>query len=106
LAHWQVDDAPLTESTFYSFPVTGDRELTAVFEPCPAERLLGPDAVGVEAVYETCHALVAGTGFRVTAPGGDVTFRAGERVILSDGFAVDSGASFRAVVDPQLAAAD
>jgi hypothetical protein len=106
LAHWQVDGTPQTESNLYSFPVTGDRELTATFEPCPAERLLGPAAVGVEAVYETCHALVAGTEFHVTAPGGDVTFRAGERVTLGDGFAVDSGASFRAVIDPQLAAAN
>jgi hypothetical protein len=106
LAHWQVDGTPLTESILYAFPVTGDRELTATFEPCPAERLLGPAAVGVKAVYETCQALVAGTDFHVMAPGGDVTLRAGERVILGDGFAVDSGASFRAVVDPQLSAAN
>jgi len=106
LADWREGGTPLTESVLYSFPVTGDRELTATFEPCPAERVLGPAAVGVEAIYETCHALVAGTDFHVMAPGGDVTFRAGERVILGDGFKVDSGASFRAVVDPQLAAAN
>jgi hypothetical protein len=105
LAHWQEDGSSLTESVIYGFPVAGDRDLTATFEPCPAQRVLGSAEVGVEALYETCQTLIAGTGFLITAPGGDVTFRAGERIVLADGFAVDSGASFRAAIDPQLAVA-
>jgi hypothetical protein len=34
--------------------------------------------------------------------GADVTFRAGREVVLGDGFVVQSGASFRAVVDPSI----
>ena len=35
-------------------------------------------------------------------PGADVTFRAGRKVVLGTGFAVESGASFRVVIDPDV----
>jgi hypothetical protein len=103
LAHWQEDGATLTESSMYLLGVLTDRELTATFEPCPSQRVLAAAAVGEEAVYETCHVLVAGTNFQITAPAGDVTFRAGEGIALGDGFVIENGARFRAVIDPKLA---
>ena len=42
-----------------------------------------------------CRQITARGGTRVT---GDVTFEAGKRIILGDGFSIASGASFRAVV--------
>jgi endonuclease I len=50
--------------------------------------------------FTACTALTAGD-FGVMGSG-DVTFRAGERIALADGFRVESGGSFRAVIDPSL----
>ncbi len=88
----------MTESSIYPFEISADRELTATFEPCQAERVLSPMEVDTQALFETCQTLIAGSGFRVTGPDGDVTFRAGQRIILTDGFSVASGARFRAVI--------
>lgn len=51
--------------------------------------------------FQACDTVSATSGFEVTASG-DVTFRAGRRVILGDGFSVAAGGSFRAMVDPVL----
>lgn len=53
------------------------------------------------AVEEACGEVAAGTGVRVTSTG-EATFRAGERVVLKDGFRVDSGGSFTAEIDPSI----
>jgi hypothetical protein len=50
--------------------------------------------------FEACGVLTAGD-FRVEGPNGDVTFRAGEMVVLQHGFQVELGATFRAIIDPQ-----
>jgi len=47
---------------------------------------------------EACER-VSGTGVTV-ASGADVTFKAGRTVVLGDGFQVEEGASFRAVIEP------
>ena len=49
--------------------------------------------------YVACNMLTAGD-FLIQEPGGDVTFRAGNSIVLKDGFVVESGASFRAVIGP------
>lgn len=48
---------------------------------------------------EACERLTAGTGTTV-ASGADVTFKAGRRIVLTDGFSIESGARFRAVIEP------
>jgi hypothetical protein len=102
LTRWQEDGATLTESNLLAFEVVGGRVLTAIFESCPAERVLSPTDVGGEALFETCQKLVAGLGFQVSGPGGDVTFRAGEGIVLGDGFIIGDGARFRAEIDSKL----
>jgi hypothetical protein len=57
--------------------------------------------VSTTEAFEACDTVSATSGFEVTATG-DVTFRAGRRVVLGDGFSVASGGSFRAVVDSTL----
>ena len=53
-------------------------------------------------LFQACHTITAGSGFSVVSPA-DVVFRAGTRVVLTDGFSVASGASFRVEIDPDLA---
>ncbi len=60
---------------------------------------LGTDVFGP--TYEACHTITAGSGFTVAGPA-TVLFRAGTRIVLSSGFSVASGASFRAEIDPTL----
>jgi len=45
--------------------------------------------------FEACDQITAHQSFHVS---GDVTFRAGQRVVLGDGFSVGAGASFQAVL--------
>lgn len=60
---------------------------------------LDPQDVGTTATFQACDELHAGTGgFRVLGSG-DVTFRAGSRIGLEDGFEVQSGGGFRAVIE-------
>jgi len=42
--------------------------------------------------FEACASITAGPNFRIVAPGGHATFRAGNNVVLANGFSVDSGA--------------
>lgn len=51
--------------------------------------------------FEACDTISATSGFQVTGTG-DVTFHAGRRIVLGDGFSVASGGSFRAIVDSTL----
>lgn len=50
---------------------------------------------------EACER-VSAVGVTVTT-GADVTFKAGRRIVLGDGFKVEQGASFRAVIEPAWA---
>lgn len=63
-----------------------------------APRQLDAHDVGSEEWFEACEEVAAGNGFRVLGTG-DVTFRAGERIVLEDGFELQSGGSFRAVIE-------
>jgi hypothetical protein len=81
--------------------MTGPRSCTVAFEPCSIESVedfLG-ETVGDTREYVACNMLTAGD-FLIQEPGGDVTFRAGNSIVLKDGFVVESGASFRAVIGP------
>jgi hypothetical protein len=71
------------------------------FEPCPPE-LSQVDLFDLEVSdvkeFAACNTLTA-AAFRIL-DGGDVTFRAGNSIILKDGFAVEAGATFRAIIGP------
>ena len=62
---------------------------------------LGAQAVTTKESFEACRTLTAGSGF-VVGTAGDVTFAAGERITLGDGFSVASGGHFVAGVDATL----
>jgi hypothetical protein len=67
-----------------------------------AEHLVLEDlVVSTTETWEACSTITAGLSFQVVAPG-DVTFRAGERILLRAGFEVAAGGAFRAVIDPTL----
>ncbi len=72
---------------------------------CPGgdERTLAEEDVSDTRREEACRMLTAGP-YRIHAPG-EVTFRAGERIVLRNGFGV-TGGSFRAGIDPSLLVED
>jgi hypothetical protein len=89
-----------------TWAILAERDLNPFRQALPAclsaEILeLSDQQVDTVAVFEACDTLSAGQGFGVVAPG-DATFRAGRRIVLSDGFAVNQGARFRAVIDASL----
>ena len=51
-------------------------------------------------VFEACNSITAGPNFRIVAPGGDVTLRTGNTVVLANGVSVDSGARLTIQLDP------
>jgi hypothetical protein len=66
----------------------------------PFDLKLANRAVDTTVTCEAGTVLSAGTSFVVVSPG-DLTFRAGQRIDLEDGFEVQSG-TFEAEVDPSL----
>ncbi len=51
--------------------------------------------------FEACSSLTVGSGFFIEAPA-DVVFRAGNDVVLTDGFFVGEGATFRIEISPDV----
>jgi len=49
--------------------------------------------------------LIARDGFEIVPPG-EVLFRAGERIIMQDGFRAHTGSVYRTEIDPALAIVD
>jgi hypothetical protein len=62
-----------------------------------ADLVLNHQTVTQTEAFEACKTITAGTNFQINSPG-DVTFQAGERIILENGFSVGAGAKFRAVI--------
>lgn len=81
-------------------PVSEDR-CVAVDLACVPELVVANQTFAADQVLAACETLSAGPAVVVAAPAA-VTFVAGERVILGDGFRVESGARFVARVDPAL----
>jgi len=75
-----------------------------VLAPCPADTNvdLVNTLLSATRVEGACERLTAG-GNTIVATGADVTFKAGRKIVLTDGFVVGSGASFRAVIEPAWA---
>ena len=81
--------------------MNNNRTCSMTFEICSPSLFNVPDqdvSASVPEPFVACNILTA-AAFRVL-DGGDVTFRAGNTVILKDGFEVHSGASFRAIIGP------
>lgn len=55
--------------------------------------------ISTSEVYEACVSIDAGPNFTVLGPSGEVTLRAGSRVILHDGFSVENGGSLRVYIE-------
>jgi hypothetical protein len=69
--------------------------------PCALEQVVANQVVSGAAVFEACQTLTAGPALTVTATG-ELTLRAGLRVVLTDGFVVQPGGSLVVQVDPAL----
>jgi ELWxxDGT repeat protein len=69
----------------------------------PDDVVLNSQTMCSTELVEACRSITVGSGFSVTAPGGNVTVRAGEQVILQNGFTVENGCSFTIEIDPSLA---
>jgi microsomal dipeptidase-like Zn-dependent dipeptidase len=68
---------------------------------CPPGQILDLAGweIGWSEAFESCGTITA-PDFHVLAPDGDVTFRAGEEILLGNGFQVDSGGRFSAEIEP------
>ncbi len=93
----------LAASTWALVAETGLNPFQQALPACvsPDQVDLSHQQVDTVAIFEACDTLAAGSDFQVASPG-DVTFRAGRRIVLQSGFSVGHGASFRAVIDPSL----
>ncbi len=89
------------------FPVTlevidehGGRDSVGVLvSTCVGDLYLSNQSVTGTETFDGCNSVTAQSGFTVTSTA-DVTFRAGNLIILGNGFSVERGASFKAVIDP------
>jgi hypothetical protein len=81
--------------------LTEDRICEASFGPCTIDSVVDlPATVVAESTgFEACNILSAIAGFEISS-GAEVTFRAGNEIILGDGFQVDTGALFIARIGP------
>ncbi len=71
--------------------------------PCPPTLDLVGHDVMVPELYVAAQSISAGDAlamFRVISPAGDATLRAGETIVLNDGFEVESGAALTLEIDP------
>ena len=93
----------LAATTWALFAEHGVNPFRQALPACLSDPMvdLGAQQVDTVTIFEACEILSAGSGFEVAAPG-DVTFRAGNRIVLRDGFSVRQGASFRGLIDPSL----
>ncbi len=66
-----------------------------------ADLVLQNQSVTTTQVYEACDSITAGPSFSIVSPA-NVTFRAGQSIVLRNGFSVGSGASFAAEIDPSV----
>ncbi len=52
--------------------------------------------------YKATQTITAQDGFIAAPPSGDVTFEAGQKIILKPGFRANEGSKFKATIDPSL----
>jgi hypothetical protein len=84
--------------------MTGAHEVSALFEPeggCGLCDSMTLEQMRVDAthLFEACTTIMAGNGLEVTGSA-DVTLRAGQSVVLTNGFSLGVGASLTVDIDP------
>ena len=94
------------DATVSETPANGSLSISggaiSVVDPtagCVDELVLSNQVVASTRTYDACDTLTAGSGYEVHPPG-DVTFRAGSKVVLESGFAVLGGASLTIEIAP------
>lgn len=71
---------------------------------CVQDLVLENETVSTEETFEACNTITVGPDFTVTGTGKAI-FRAGQAVILTDGFLVEPGGRVETEIDPSLATA-
>jgi hypothetical protein len=99
LTTWTESSVPVGIHSSLPLTLTANRTLVAAFEP--EEQTLGDETVDGIAAFNACLTLTTGSTFLVEATG-DATLRAGEAVILSDGFSVLNGGQLTVEIDSSL----
>jgi sugar lactone lactonase YvrE len=104
--HWYASaDTPATVTvTAYDTEGSAATEIGTVgFPGCPPDDLVlsGPRITGTE-TFEACNSITA-RDFRILAPSGAVTFRAGSEMALGHGVLVEEGCEFTALIEKPLA---
>ena len=75
---------------------------SAVAQP-PYDLALSDQTISSTEIFQACHAVSAGDGFRITGAG-QVTLQAGSSAALRNGFSVDPGGALEVLIDPQVCA--
>jgi hypothetical protein len=95
---WEGDDDCLNGNVVMVYDTT----CSADFAPCTGESVvnLSPQTITDLRDFEACNELRAGAGIFVVGSTGNVLFRAGNRIVLENGFEVATGGRFRAKIGP------
>jgi RHS repeat-associated protein len=96
-----VSGGELDRSWLYETDFVGNIEQIRVEGICGEDLLLEGETLTGTETLETCGEIVAGNSLTI-AGGADITFRAGDRIVLDNGFTVEEGAVFRAEIDPSI----
>jgi RHS repeat-associated protein len=96
-----VSGGDLDRSWVYETDFVGNIEEIRVEGICGEDLLLEGETLTGTETLEVCGEIVAGNSVTIAA-GADITFRAGDRIVLGNGFSVEEGAVFRAEVDPTI----
>lgn len=105
---WTLPGASGSPANLFSEVTNGSTTFSAQDEiilgsgfPTTSNLNVPQQTVSTTETFQACDTVSATSGFEVTASG-DVTFHAGRRIVLGDGFSVASGGTFRAIVDSTL----
>ncbi len=97
LASWSAE-CPAGQVT-----LTGDVTCTVTLQEAacvaPDDLILSDDTVLATKTHEACNSITAGPNYAIVGPGGDLTLRARQLVVLENGFSIMTDGEFRAEVD-------
>ena len=96
-----VSGEELDRSWIYETDFVGNIEQIRVEGICGEDLLLEGETLTGTETLEICGEIVAANSLTI-ATGADITFRAGDRIVLGNGFSVEEGAVFTAEVDPSI----
>jgi hypothetical protein len=84
-----------------TWAIFAERNANPLEPPCRRNFTLEHQAIGSAAVYEACTSLTAGPDVTVNSTG-DLTLRAGSKIVFGSGFSVRTGGRLTAEIDPSL----